>query len=217
MKERKYWAALIVTMSVPKIAYSVTASSYHWMVALPLIGSVGSVLQAQQAPKPEKGKWMWRHKSLGLLTGMVVTPRLAYRLFNSQAVGHTLNRFVVSYVSILTDWFLLAVIVQCRKTCRKQSWARICRIYPLCTLWLHGDDACIWNCDGIFRGYVRNGRRSAWLIGDSLFVILFFRQRAPLLLYHNSRCCKNSRKQEEYWKDCWPGKFCLCLAKNTKF
>lgn len=74
-------------MSVPKAAYSVTASAYHWMVAFPLIGCVGTVLKAQDAPKEEKGKWMWRHKSLGLLTGIVVAPRLAYRIFNSQAVS----------------------------------------------------------------------------------------------------------------------------------
>jgi cytochrome b561 len=49
-------------MSVSKIAYSITASSYHWMVALPLMGAVGTVLKAQQSPKEEKGKWMWRHK-----------------------------------------------------------------------------------------------------------------------------------------------------------
>lgn len=35
-------------------------------------GSVVSVLQAQQAPKEEKGALMHRHKSLGLLAGMVV-------------------------------------------------------------------------------------------------------------------------------------------------
>lgn len=29
--------------------------------------------------------WMFRHKSLGLLTGMIVAPRVAYRLFSSSA------------------------------------------------------------------------------------------------------------------------------------
>mmetsp|Transcript_23533 Transcript_23533/g.28275 ORF Transcript_23533/g.28275 Transcript_23533/m.28275 type:complete len:190 (+) Transcript_23533:195-764(+) len=70
-------------MSVATKVYSTSAAYYHWLVAIPLIGSVGSVLQAQQAPKGEKGKWMWRHKSLGLLTGLVVAPRLGYRLWNS--------------------------------------------------------------------------------------------------------------------------------------
>jgi cytochrome b561 len=74
-------------MSVTKAAYSITASYYHWMVAVPVVGCIGTVLTAQQAPKAEKGKWMWRHKSLGLLTGMIVAPRFAYRLFNSQAVS----------------------------------------------------------------------------------------------------------------------------------
>eukprot|EP00339_Tiarina_fusa_P018841 CAMPEP_0117006668 /NCGR_PEP_ID=MMETSP0472-20121206/6814_1 /TAXON_ID=693140 ORGANISM="Tiarina fusus, Strain LIS" /NCGR_SAMPLE_ID=MMETSP0472 /ASSEMBLY_ACC=CAM_ASM_000603 /LENGTH=189 /DNA_ID=CAMNT_0004708199 /DNA_START=23 /DNA_END=592 /DNA_ORIENTATION=- len=71
--------------SVPKAAYSVTAAYYHWMVAVPLAGCIGTVLKAQDAPKEEKGAWMFRHKSLGLLTGIVVAPRVAYRVFNSQA------------------------------------------------------------------------------------------------------------------------------------
>lgn len=71
-------------------AYSIAASYYHWMVAAPLMGSVASVLICQQSPKEEKGKWMWRHKSLGLLTGLIVAPRLGYRIFNAAKyqVGH---------------------------------------------------------------------------------------------------------------------------------
>jgi len=56
-----------------------------------MIGCVGSVLKAQEAPKEQKGEWMFRHKSLGLLTGMLVAPRLAYRLLNMSkfsAVSH---------------------------------------------------------------------------------------------------------------------------------
>ena len=69
-------------MSYTRIGYTATASYYHWLVAFPLIGSVASVLQAQNAPKEQKGDLMWRHKSLGLLTGMLVAPRVAYRLLN---------------------------------------------------------------------------------------------------------------------------------------
>jgi len=72
-------------------AYTVAASYYHWLVAAPLMGSVGCVLKCQQSPKEEKGKWMWRHKSLGLLTGIIVAPRLGYRLINAaqfKSVGH---------------------------------------------------------------------------------------------------------------------------------
>ena len=75
-------------------AYSVAASYYHWMVAAPLMGSIGCVLKAQQSPKEEKGKWMWRHKSLGLLTGLIVAPRLGYRIFNAaqyKKVGHPMG------------------------------------------------------------------------------------------------------------------------------
>ncbi|KAL7535956.1 hypothetical protein ACHAXR_006833 [Thalassiosira sp. AJA248-18] len=71
-------------------AYTVAASYYHWLVAAPLMGSVASVLICQQSPKEEKGKWMWRHKSMGLLTGLIVAPRLGYRIFNAAKyqVGH---------------------------------------------------------------------------------------------------------------------------------
>mmetsp|Transcript_16182 Transcript_16182/g.28256 ORF Transcript_16182/g.28256 Transcript_16182/m.28256 type:complete len:190 (-) Transcript_16182:332-901(-) len=72
-------------MSFATTAYSVTASYLHWLSAVPMIGCVGCVLKAQQSPKEEKGKWMYRHKSLGLLSGMIVAPRLAYRIFNRAA------------------------------------------------------------------------------------------------------------------------------------
>mmetsp|Transcript_48497 Transcript_48497/g.58718 ORF Transcript_48497/g.58718 Transcript_48497/m.58718 type:complete len:188 (+) Transcript_48497:92-655(+) len=60
--------------------YSQTASYFHWAVAFPLMASIGAVLKAQSAPKEEKGLWMHRHKSMGLLTGMIVAPRVGYRL-----------------------------------------------------------------------------------------------------------------------------------------
>lgn len=74
-------------------AYTIVASYYHWMVAAPLMGSIASVLIAQQSPKEDKGKWMWRHKSLGLLTGIIVAPRVGYRLFNAAKyqIGHPTN------------------------------------------------------------------------------------------------------------------------------
>lgn len=73
-------------MNVPASAYGIAASYFHWMVAVPLVGCVGSVLKCQQSPKSEKEMWMWRHKSLGLLTGMIVAPRIAFRLFSKQSV-----------------------------------------------------------------------------------------------------------------------------------
>jgi cytochrome b561 len=51
-------------MSVASFSYSTAASYFHWFAAVPLIGCVGTVLKAQQAPKEDKGKWMFRHKSL---------------------------------------------------------------------------------------------------------------------------------------------------------
>jgi superoxide oxidase len=67
---------------VPSSVYSRAAGALHWLVAIPFIASIGSVLKAQQAPKEEKGLWMFRHKSMGLLAGMLVAPRFAYRLFS---------------------------------------------------------------------------------------------------------------------------------------
>ena len=57
---------------------------------MPLTGSIACVLAAQEAPKGEKGAWMFRHKSLGLLTGLIVAPRLGYRIFKSASykIGH---------------------------------------------------------------------------------------------------------------------------------
>lgn len=43
------------------------------------------MLKAQDSPKEEKGKWMWRHKSMGLLAGIIIAPRFAYRLMNRKA------------------------------------------------------------------------------------------------------------------------------------
>lgn len=70
------------SMSYARLGYTTTASYFHWIVAFPLIGCVATVLKAQQVPKTERGDWMWRHKSLGLLTAMLVTPRVAYRLLS---------------------------------------------------------------------------------------------------------------------------------------
>jgi 1,2-dihydroxy-3-keto-5-methylthiopentene dioxygenase len=84
------------------MVYSVTAANLHWLTAIPAVGCVSSVLICQQSPKEEKGKWMWRHKSLGLLTGMIVAPRLAYRIFNRSAYkvfpldGNKLEHFAAS-------------------------------------------------------------------------------------------------------------------------
>lgn len=64
-------------------AYTVSASYFHWLAAVPMIASIGSVLKAQSAPKKEKGAWMFRHKSFGLLSGMIVAPRFGLRLYNS--------------------------------------------------------------------------------------------------------------------------------------
>ena len=69
-----------MSAATAKAYYTVAASYFHWLVAAPLVASIGSVLICQQSPKEEKGKWMFRHKSMGLLTGLIVAPRLGYRI-----------------------------------------------------------------------------------------------------------------------------------------
>jgi 1,2-dihydroxy-3-keto-5-methylthiopentene dioxygenase len=61
-------------------AYSKALSLFHWAVGLSMIGSIGAVLQAQQVKGKEKGVWMFRHKSLGLLAGILVAPRVLLRV-----------------------------------------------------------------------------------------------------------------------------------------
>ncbi|TFJ84892.1 hypothetical protein NSK_003924 [Nannochloropsis salina CCMP1776] len=68
------------TILAGPIAYSKALSLFHWLVGFTMIGSVGAVLQAQQVKGKEKGVWMHRHKSLGLLAGMLVAPRFIFRL-----------------------------------------------------------------------------------------------------------------------------------------
>ena len=45
------------------------------------------VLQAQQVKGKEKGVWMFRHKSLGLLAGILIAPRFIFRL-SSKVPAH---------------------------------------------------------------------------------------------------------------------------------
>eukprot|EP00980_Cylindrotheca_fusiformis_P006701 scaffold1398_cov116-Cylindrotheca_fusiformis.AAC.18 len=93
-------------MSVPKTAYSVAAANLHWLTAIPAVGCVATVLKAQQAPKEDKGRLMHLHKSLGLLTGMIVLPRVGYRIFNQSAYkvfpieGSKFEHFAASAVHV---------------------------------------------------------------------------------------------------------------------
>lgn len=59
-------------------AYSRATSSLHWLSAASLLGAVGTVLKAQQTTdKQTKGDLMNAHKSFGLLTGVLLVPRVA--------------------------------------------------------------------------------------------------------------------------------------------
>lgn len=47
-----------------------------------MVGSIASVLICQNSEKKDKGTWMWRHKSLGLLSGMLLGPRFAAKVMS---------------------------------------------------------------------------------------------------------------------------------------
>lgn len=67
---------IFITLLLPRILNSLSLPFFCF----------NPVLQAQQAEKKDKGLWMHRHKSLGLLSGMIVLPRVGYRLFNAAKV-----------------------------------------------------------------------------------------------------------------------------------
>eukprot|EP00457_Paulinella_chromatophora_P010591 gb/GEZN01010699.1/.p1 GENE.gb/GEZN01010699.1/~~gb/GEZN01010699.1/.p1 ORF type:complete len:219 (-),score=30.52 gb/GEZN01010699.1/:212-868(-) len=83
-------AASSASETLPE-AYPLSVSVLHWLMAPTLMGAVGSVVIAQSLDKKDTefkenyGKWMWRHKSLGLLTGMLVVPRVANRVLLDKA------------------------------------------------------------------------------------------------------------------------------------
>merc|ERR1719326_1805714 len=97
--------------------YTKAASYFHWITAVPLISSIGCVIYSQQLPKSnkkEKGEWMWRHKSLGLLTGLIITPRLVYRTINNKvyksvpSLHHHLGKVAgLSHFGLYTFGFIM--------------------------------------------------------------------------------------------------------------
>eukprot|EP00927_Polykrikos_kofoidii_P085259 TRINITY_DN9224_c0_g1_i1.p1 TRINITY_DN9224_c0_g1~~TRINITY_DN9224_c0_g1_i1.p1 ORF type:complete len:197 (+),score=24.04 TRINITY_DN9224_c0_g1_i1:162-752(+) len=60
--------------------YSKPLRVMHWLTAPALMGCIGSVMRAQDLQGQAKADAMFTHKSLGLLTGILVAPRLAARL-----------------------------------------------------------------------------------------------------------------------------------------
>lgn len=52
-----------------------------------MIGSIGCVLKAQEVKGKEKGPWMHRHKSLGVLSGIIMVPRLGMKLMSSEVAS----------------------------------------------------------------------------------------------------------------------------------
>lgn len=69
--------SLLTTSSYPR-----AASIFHWAVAVPVMGSIDAILQAECAPKSEIQYWMYYHESLDVLTTLILVPRMAYRVLN---------------------------------------------------------------------------------------------------------------------------------------
>jgi len=69
------------------IHYSKATSLLHWSSGMAMIGSIGCVLKAQEVKGKEKGPWMHRHKSLGVLSGIIMVPRLGMKLMSSEVAS----------------------------------------------------------------------------------------------------------------------------------
>ena len=88
-------------------------STLHWASAPLLIGSIGCVLTAQSAEKKDKGNWMWRHKSLGLLSFFVFIPRVAVKLSSAapgMLKGSSVAEHMVAKVSHFGLYSFMAVM-----------------------------------------------------------------------------------------------------------
>lgn len=119
---------------VPPVVYPFPVKFFHWVVGIPVLAAVGTVLAAQQCTKESpkflnagKGEWMWRHKSMGLLVGLLMPLRLGMRLASRAAgklPGHVPGTPpVLSWAGDITHWalygFLLVMPVSGRRWRRK--------------------------------------------------------------------------------------------------
>lgn len=69
-------------------SYSLTASWLHYAVAFPMMASIGAVLKAhtiEDRKSPDRQWWMRQHESFGLLTAIVLIPRVAHRILARKA------------------------------------------------------------------------------------------------------------------------------------
>eukprot|EP00054_Salpingoeca_dolichothecata_P032209 m.265736 g.265736 ORF g.265736 m.265736 type:complete len:199 (+) comp29497_c0_seq1:43-639(+) len=86
------------TAANPPEVYNKYVSATHWLMAPGLFATVGAVLAAQNTEdKEEKGKWMFRHKSMGLAMGILIAPRIAFRLATvapRSVPGSSLEKFL---------------------------------------------------------------------------------------------------------------------------
>eukprot|EP01134_Creolimax_fragrantissima_P003576 CFRG3576T1 len=77
----------------------------HWLVAPSLLGCIGAVMRAQQLKGKEKGKVMFYHKSLGLLTGLLVVPRIAVMIMSKKPAPFSTN-YLERLAGTLSHWAL---------------------------------------------------------------------------------------------------------------
>jgi cytochrome b561 len=68
-------------MARPLVTYSPATAVLHWVSAGAIIGAVGTVVVSKNIKdKQTKERLMFYHKSFGLLTGVLLIPRIAFAL-----------------------------------------------------------------------------------------------------------------------------------------
>src|SRR5258706_5781615 len=68
--------------SVAQARYTRTAVILHWLIALAVLGQIGFGWYLQQVPRktPERTIYVNYHKSTGMLIGLLILARVAWRL-----------------------------------------------------------------------------------------------------------------------------------------
>lgn len=184
------------------------ASLFFWNASLTSFFSIicllFSFVQAQNSPKGQKGPWMHRHKSLGLLTGILVAPRLAYRVVNRSSVRRksldrrgivsksTCSAELTQQTIFLSLCFFNAV--QAGRACWYKWCGTISRqSQSLQSLCFHDHHAGFRNCHGVL-----------WRKGIAIF------------LHYPSGHCQDGRQQEKHGNDCQEQFLCAQAARSVR-
>lgn len=94
---------------------------------------------------------MFRHKSLGLLTGIIVAPRLGYRMFNAAKVCTYLLDFVRKNVSL--DFLAIHYCTVSNWSSHRDwsYWSKTRRCIAFLAIRVHDHNACYGYCHGVLR------------------------------------------------------------------